>query len=91
MTKNISVSAPNDLLAEGRPKLRDMELNAFVDLDSGGDRDWRSFTGLCLCLAGGVIAYKTRLQPTVALSSTEAEFMAACDAGKMLLYTRSIL
>ena len=41
--------------------------------------------------AGGTIGYKTRLQPTVALSSTEAEFMAACDAGKMLLYIRSIL
>jgi hypothetical protein len=42
-------------------------------------------------LAGGTIAYKTKLQPTVALSSTEAEFMAACDAGKMILFIRSIL
>jgi hypothetical protein len=42
-------------------------------------------------LAGGVIAYKTRLQPTVANSSTEAEFMGAHDAGKMVLFIRSIL
>jgi hypothetical protein len=42
-------------------------------------------------MAGGPIAYKTRLQPTVALSSTEAEFMATCDAAKMLLFIRSIL
>jgi hypothetical protein len=42
-------------------------------------------------MAGGTIEYKTKLQPTVALSATEAEFMAASDAGKMLLFFRSIL
>lgn len=51
----------------------------------------RSTTGVGVKLAGGTIAYKTKLQPTVALSSTEAELMAACDAGKMILYIRSIL
>ena len=35
--------------------------------------------------------YKTRFQDAVALSSTEAEFIAACDAGKNCLYFRSIL
>jgi len=50
-----------------------------------------SFTGCCLRLAGGTIAYKTKLQPTVAQSSTEAEFMGGADAGKMLLYVRSIM
>ena len=30
-------------------------------------------------------------QPTVAMSSTEKEFMAAKDAGRMVLYVRSIL
>ena len=46
---------------------------------------------MCIRLAGGTVAYKSRLQPTVALSSTEAEFMGACDAAKLLLYVRSIL
>ncbi len=32
-----------------------------------------------------------KFQPTVALSSTEAEFMAACNAGKMSLYICSVL
>ena len=35
--------------------------------------------------------YKTKYQDTVALSSTEAEFAAACDAGRAVLYIRSIL
>ena len=63
-----------------------------------GDSDWetyvnthRSFTGICIQLAGGTIAYKTKFQPTVALSSTEAEFMAACDVGWMILFVRSVL
>jgi hypothetical protein len=42
-------------------------------------------------LAGGVIAYKSKYQPTIALSSTEAEFTAASEAGKTTLYLRSIL
>ena len=54
-------------------------------------RTRRSFTGICLCLAGGTIAYKTFLQPTVALSSSEAEFMAAVDSAKTTLYIQSIL
>jgi hypothetical protein len=32
-----------------------------------------------------------KFQPTVALSSTEAEFMAATDVGQMCLFVRSIL
>ncbi len=53
-----------------------------------GNSDWatsvkmqRSLSGICIQLAGGTIAYKTKFQPTVPLSSTEAEFMTACDIG----------
>jgi hypothetical protein len=62
------------------------------------DSDWaswfktcQSFSGICIQLAGGTIAYKTKFQTTVALSSTEAEFMAACDVGRMCLFVRSLL
>ena len=62
------------------------------------DSDWAtcpkthcSFGGAYLQLAGGTIAYKCKFQPTIARSSTEAEFMAACNAGKMILYVHSII
>ena len=42
-------------------------------------------------LVGGVISYKSKYQPTIALSSTKAEFAAATKAGKATLYLRSIL
>ena len=47
--------------------------------------------GVVMMLAGAAIYYKTRLQPTVALSSTEAEFVNMTDAGKAALYLRFIL
>ena len=48
-------------------------------------------TGIVFQLAGGTIAWKTRVQPTVAFSTAKAEFLAAADAGKHALYLRSIL
>jgi hypothetical protein len=86
------VSSDTDLLPAGR--------RAHGALESHGhsDSDWatcsltrRSFTGICVRLEGGTIGYKTKLQLTVAGSSTEAEFMAAYYLAKMLLYVRSIL
>ena len=42
-------------------------------------------------MAGGTILYKTKFQDTVSMSSTEAEFIAAAEAGKYILYLRTIL
>ena len=84
-------SAPGDLLPKGRPQLAGTEVGTYTDSDYGNNPLTRqSCTGICLCMAGGVIAYKTKIQKTVALLSCEAEFMAACDAGKMVLYVCSI-
>jgi hypothetical protein len=85
-------SNPSDILSEGRPIHRPYELHGYMDSDWGTcKRTRRSFTAICLRLAGGTIAYKTRLQPTVALSSTEVKFMAAVDCAKTTIYIRSIL
>lgn len=42
-------------------------------------------------LSGGAIGYKTKFQHAIALSSTEGEFIGACEVGKMILYFCSIL
>jgi hypothetical protein len=62
-------------------------------MHSAGDSDWagdmkhrQSVTGLILQLAGGTIVYKTKYQDIISLSTTEAEFSAACNAGKAILY-----
>ena len=70
----------------------DTTLQAMVDSDWAGDTTHRkSVSGIILTIAGGCILYKTKYQDTLALSTTEAEFTAACDAGKAILYVRSIL
>ena len=66
--------------------------DAFVDSDWGGNiANRKSISGSTIFMAGAPILYKTKMQPTVALSSTEAEFVAASETGKMVLYVRSIL
>jgi hypothetical protein len=62
-------------------------IHAFVNSDWGSDHTHRHLvTGLVVMLAGGVIGYKSKYQPTIALSLTEAEFTAASEAGKTILY-----
>ena len=82
--KQIDIS----ILSQLDPK----QLFALVDSDFAADKAHRkSVTGFILKLGGGTIVGKTRFQEIIAQSSTEAEFIAAADAGKMILYTRSIL
>ena len=47
--------------------------------------------GVVMMLAGAAVYYCTQLQPTIALSSTEAEFVNMADTGKVALYIRWIL
>jgi hypothetical protein len=85
-------SNPQDIFLDGRPEFDALTAHAYADSDwATCPKTRRSFGGVCIRLAGGTIAYKCRFQPTVAGSSTEAEFMAACDTGKTILYIRSIL
>jgi hypothetical protein len=85
-------SNKHDIFLEGRPEFDALTTHAYADSDwATCPKTRQSFGGLCIRLAGGTIAYKCRFQPTIAGSSTEAEFMAACDTGKTILYVRSIL
>lgn len=46
---------------------------------------------MTIIFGGAAAVYKTILQRTIALSSTEAEFYALTEAGKLALYVRHIL
>ena len=63
-----------------------------VDSDwAGNTQTRRSVSGIVIMMAGAAVVYKTILQRIIALSSTEAEFYALSEAGKLALYVRSIL
>ena len=63
-----------------------------ADSDHAADSKHRkSVSGIIHQLAGGTVLYKTKYQDIIAQSTSEAEFIAAAEAGKQALYLRSIL
>jgi hypothetical protein len=64
----------------------------YVDLDYASDLDKRrSLTGFVFTLLGCAISWKATLQSTVALSTTEAEYMAAAEAVKEAIWLRGLV
>ena len=60
-----------------------MDVAGFTDLDWGGDRDNRkSISVYIFHMANAAVSWKTKKQPSVALSSVETEYMAMCQAAK---------
>ena len=66
-------------------------LYGYTDSDWGGDTDdRRSTTGYLFTLGSTPVSWKSHKQPTVALSSTEAEYMAITEGAKEALYLRQL-
>ncbi|KAE8681185.1 Detected protein of unknown function [Hibiscus syriacus] len=64
----------------------------YVDSDYAGDLDnRRSTTGYVFTLGGGLICWKSIVQSVVALSITEAEYMAAAEAAKEALWLTGLV
>ena len=89
---NEPIAKPDQFEVTFQPTPDITRLEGGVDATWGNDSSHRkSVSGYALMLSGGCILYKTRYQSTIALSSTESEFTAACEAGESILYVRSIL
>jgi hypothetical protein len=71
---------------------KESNLHGYVDSDHAGDVDnRRSTTGYIFYLNNGPISWNCRTQPTVALSSTEAEYMALSTAAQEAIWLKGIL
>ena len=67
-------------------------LEGFADADMAGDLDdRRSTSGFLFTFAGGAISWQSKLQKCVALSTTEAEYIAATEAGKEMVWLKRFL
>ncbi len=68
------------------------ELRGYTDSDWGGDQDSRrSTSGYVFLRAGGAVSWKSRKQQTVALSTAEAEYVAASAAAQESIWLRKLL
>ena len=67
-------------------------LEGYVDADWAGDLNGRkSISGYLFTFAGGAVSWQSRLQKCVALSTIEAEYIAANEAGKEMLSLKQFL
>ncbi|GKA98980.1 hypothetical protein Tco_0826917 [Tanacetum coccineum] len=67
-------------------------IHGFVDSDYAKDPDkGRSITGYAFLVQGCVVSWKATLQHVVALSTTEAEYMALTEAVKEAIWLRGLL
>lgn len=70
----------------------DEPIIGYSDADWGGCTiDRRSYTGYAFLLSGAAITWKSQKQRTVALSTTEAEYVSLSEAAKEALYLRALM
>jgi hypothetical protein len=70
----------------------DINMRGYCDADWGGDLDTRrSTTGYVFFIGDGAISWNSKRQPTVALSTTEAEYMATTQAAKEAIWLRQLM
>ncbi len=68
------------------------DMIGYSDADYAGNVDTRqSTTGFIFTLHGGPVAWSSKRQSCVALSTTEAEFIAACEATKEGIWLQRLL
>ena len=68
------------------------QLDGYTDSDMSADVDIsRSTSGYVMTYAGGAVSWQSRLQKTVALSTTEAEYMAVVEVGKEVLWMKDFI
>ena len=70
-----------------------LKLTGFSDADWGGSEDRKSTSGYCFMLnkKGAAISWKSRKQPTVALSTCEAEYIATTVATQEAKFLMQLL
>jgi hypothetical protein len=72
--------------------IKEVQLVGYTDADWGAnDLNRRSISGYCFKLGLGVVSWSSKKQTSVALSSTEAEYMALTQASKEAIWIRRLL
>ena len=63
----------------------------YSDADWGSGHDRKSIGGFVFALNGGAISWASKKQTSIAISTTEAEYMGMTQAAKVILWLRVLL
>jgi len=75
-----------------RPQESGNVLECYSDADHGGDQaSGRSTTGVICVYSGGAVSWISQRQASVAISTTEAEVVAASEAAREVLWLKRLL
>jgi hypothetical protein len=86
------LSATKDFVLEFNGNTKDKQLVGYVDSDWASDPiDRKSVTGYVFLMNGAAISWGSKKQPTVALSSTEGEYMASAQSTREAVWLRQLL
>jgi hypothetical protein len=70
----------------------DFRLSGYIDSDwAGSVSDRKSTSGCCFSLGSAMISWQSRKQSSIALSTTEAEYIVACSASCEAIWLRKLL
>jgi hypothetical protein len=70
----------------------ELELEGWSDADwAANDIDRKSISGYCFKMGAGAVSWKSKKQTSVALSSTEAEYMALTHPTKEAMWIKFLL
>ena len=73
------------------PRDKEVQLKVYTDSDHASEPDRISISGSILYLNGCPVSWHCKKQKSVALSSTEAEYMALSDATRETLYVYNLV
>ncbi len=75
-----------------RSREKTIDVKIYCDSDWGGSLiDRKSFSGYVFSLGGGAFSWSSKKQSTVALSSVEAEYMAAVHCSKQVIWFKNLI
>jgi hypothetical protein len=72
-------------------KSRLLSLKSYVDLDWASSKECKSTSRMVHLLNDSVIAWSSKKQATIILSTEEAEYIAASECTREIVYLRQLL
>ena len=71
--------------------MKDMKLTGYTDADGSMAEDRHAISGYAFLIHGGAVSWSAKWQEIIALSTTEAEYVAITHAAKEALWLRSLI